>query len=45
MLRGLAAVGFWLSALGFWLFAFRFSLFKRLATKDGETFEDVEIFS
>jgi len=33
----LAAVGFWLLALGSWLF-------RRLATKGGETFEDVEIF-
>ena len=37
MLRGLAA-------FGFWLFAIRYSLSNRLTTKDGETFEDVEIF-
>jgi hypothetical protein len=37
MLRGLAAGGFWLLALGSWLF-------KRLATKDCDTFEDMEIF-
>jgi hypothetical protein len=37
MLRGAAAVSSQLLAVGFWLF-------NRLATKDGGTFEDVEIF-